>query len=111
MDDAVHFLSKYQRARKEGKDAEQAVRYAFNTVGRALGITTVVLVVGFSILAMSSFRLNSDMGQLSALVIFLALVVDFLFLPTLLMLFDKDKVEEEKTERTVSLNKPRTVSQ
>ncbi|WP_224067755.1 efflux RND transporter permease subunit [Vibrio penaeicida] len=111
VDDAVHFLSKYQRARKEGKDAEQAVRYAFNTVGRALGITTVVLVVGFSILAMSSFRLNSDMGQLSALVIFLALVVDFLFLPTLLMLFDKDKVEEEKTERTVSLNKPGTVSQ
>ena len=110
VDDAVHFLSKYQRARKEGKDAEQAVRYAFNTVGRALGITTVVLVVGFSILAMSSFRLNSDMGQLSALVIFLALVVDFLFLPTLLMLFDKDKVEEEKTERIVSLNKSRTVS-
>ncbi|MHA2713513.1 efflux RND transporter permease subunit [Vibrio owensii] len=89
VDDAVHFLSKYQRARKEGQTAEQAVRYAFHTVGRALWITTVVLVAGFSVLAMSSFRLNADMGQLSALVIFIALVVDFLFLPTLLMLFDK----------------------
>lgn len=89
VDDAVHFLSKYQRARKGGQTAEQAVRYAFHTVGRALWITTVVLVAGFSVLAMSSFRLNADMGQLSAIVIFIALVVDFLFLPTLLMLFDK----------------------
>lgn len=89
VDDAVHFLSKYQRARKEGQTAEQAVRYAFHTVGRALWITTVVLVAGFSVLATSSFRLNADMGQLSAIVIFIALVVDFLFLPTLLMLFDK----------------------
>ncbi|WP_199481645.1 efflux RND transporter permease subunit [Vibrio owensii] len=89
VDDAVHFLSKYQRARKEGQTAEQAVRYAFHTVGRALWITTVVLVAGFSVLALSSFRLNADMGQLSAIVIFIALVVDFLFLPTLLMLFDK----------------------
>ncbi|MGC9402014.1 efflux RND transporter permease subunit [Vibrio genomosp. F10 str. 9ZC157] len=89
VDDAVHFLSKYQRARKQGKNAEEAVRYAFHTVGRALWITTVVLVAGFSVLAMSSFRLNSDMGLLSAMVVFIALVVDFLFLPTLLMLFDK----------------------
>ncbi|MFQ0976749.1 MMPL family transporter [Vibrio campbellii] len=89
VDDAVHFLSKYQRSRKEGQTAEQAVRYAFHTVGRALWITTVVLVAGFSVLAMSSFRLNADMGQLSAIVIFIALVVDFLFLPTLLMLFDR----------------------
>jgi hypothetical protein len=89
VDDAVHFLSKYQRARLEGKSAEEAVRYAFHTVGRALWITTVVLVAGFSVLAMSSFRLNSDMGLLSAIVIFIALVVDFILLPSLLMIFDK----------------------
>ncbi|EKM25226.1 efflux RND transporter permease subunit [Vibrio sp. HENC-03] len=103
VDDAVHFLSKYQRARKEGQTAEQAVRYAFHTVGRALWITTVVLVAGFSVLAMSSFRLNADMGQLSAIVIFIALVVDFLFLPTLLMLFDKAAYSQNKgTKKTPS---------
>ncbi|MCF6452516.1 MMPL family transporter [Vibrio sp. MMG022] len=106
VDDAVHFLSKYQRARKEGQTAEQAVRYAFHTVGRALWITTVVLVAGFSVLAMSSFRLNADMGQLSAIVIFIALVVDFLFLPTLLMLFDKEAYVQNKT-----INNPDTDSQ
>ncbi|MEZ8169038.1 RND family transporter [Vibrio tasmaniensis 1F-187] len=98
VDDAVHFLSKYQRARMEGKSAEEAVRYAFHTVGRALWITTVVLVAGFSVLAMSSFRLNSDMGLLSAIVIFIALVVDFILLPSLLMIFDKQTHYAVKTQ-------------
>ncbi|OLQ90913.1 RND transporter [Vibrio ponticus] len=102
VDDAVHFLSKYQRARKMGQSAEQAVRYAFQTVGRALWITTIVLVAGFSILAMSSFRLNADMGMLSAIVIFLALVVDFIFLPALLMKFDK--AEYALDEQTSSIS-------
>ncbi|HFQ5586883.1 TPA: RND family transporter [Vibrio vulnificus] len=88
VDDAVHFLAKYQHARKAGQNSEHAVRYAFHTVGRALWITTVVLVAGFSVLAMSQFRLNSDMGQLSAIVIFVALVIDFVLLPSLLMRFD-----------------------
>ncbi|WP_240699557.1 MULTISPECIES: efflux RND transporter permease subunit [unclassified Vibrio] len=98
VDDAVHFLSKYQRARIEGKSAEEAVRYAFHTVGRALWITTVVLVAGFSVLAMSSFRLNSDMGLLSAIVIFIALVVDFILLPSLLMIFDKQTHYADKPQ-------------
>ncbi len=108
VDDAVHFLSKYQRARLEGKSAEEAVRYAFHTVGRALWITTVVLVAGFSVLAMSSFRLNSDMGLLSAIVIFIALVVDFILLPSLLMIFDKQTHYADKPQHE---SKPSTKSQ
>jgi len=104
VDDSVHFLAKYQRARRQGQSAEEAVRYAFHTVGRALWITTVVLVAGFSVLAVSSFRLNADMGQLSAIVIFIALVVDFIFLPALLMRFDTasyiEKADSEQTQPT-----------
>ncbi|EHH0682182.1 efflux RND transporter permease subunit [Vibrio vulnificus] len=99
VDDAVHFLAKYQHARKEGQNAEQAVRYAFHTVGRALWITTVVLVAGFSVLAMSQFRLNSDMGQLSAIVIFVALVIDFVLLPSLLMRFDTAEYAQLETDQ------------
>ncbi|MCF9121863.1 MMPL family transporter [Vibrio parahaemolyticus] len=110
VDDAVHFLSKYQRARREGQTAEQAIRYAFHTVGRALWITTVVLVAGFSVLAMSSFRLNADMGQLSAIVIFIALVVDFLFLPTLLMLFDKKAYLQESPSDNARLKASSTIT-
>jgi len=94
VDDTVHFLSKYLRARREKNlSSPDAVRYAFNNVGRALVITSVVLVVGFLVLALSSFKLNSGMGMLTAIVIVFALAADFLFLPPLLMKLDK-KVNE-----------------
>jgi len=91
VDDTVHFLSKYLRARREMHlGPEDAVRYAFTTVGRALLITSIVLVAGFLILATSAFQLNSGMGLLTAIVIILALFADFLFLPPLLI-----KLEEK----------------
>ena len=86
VDDTVHFLSKYQRAKREqGKSAEEAVRYAFSSVGVALWVTTFVLVAGFSVLATSDFGMNHTMGLFTALTIAIALIVDFLFLPALLL--------------------------
>jgi predicted RND superfamily exporter protein len=92
VDDTVHFLTKYKHARdKYGKSSEEAVKYAFSSVGRALWITTLVLVAGFMVLAQSTFALNADMGLLTAVTIAVALTVDFLFLPPLLMLLDGNK--------------------
>ena len=89
IDDTVHFLSKYLRARREqGLSSPEAVRYAFRTVGRALLVTSIILVCGFSILAFSKFANNSDFGILSAIILAFALIVDFLFLPPLLMKLD-----------------------
>jgi predicted RND superfamily exporter protein len=90
VDDTVHFLSKYLRARREqGMSPEDAVRYAFNTVGVALLVTTIVLIAGFLVLAQSAFKLNSDLGLLTSITIAFALLADFLFLPPLLMKIDK----------------------
>jgi len=89
VDDTVHFLSKYKHAKDEGKSTEESIRYSFASVGQALWITTLVLTVGFLTLAMSSFRLNSDMGLLTAIIIVAALIVDFIFLPAFLLLLDK----------------------
>ncbi|MDC0609973.1 MMPL family transporter [Vibrio sp.] len=91
VDDCVHFLAKYKIARQSGANSEESVRYAFHNVGRALWVTSVVLVAGFMVLSLSDFRLNSDMGLLSSIIIFLALIIDFFFLPCLLMILDRDK--------------------
>lgn len=89
VDDTVHFMSKYLRARREHKmDPVNAVRYSFNTVGTAMWVTTVALMTGFIILTFSGYRMNSDMGLLSALTIFLAFGLDILLLPVLLLKFD-----------------------
>lgn len=89
VDDTVHFLAKYQHARQDGRNAEDAVRYAFHSVGWALVVTTVVLVIGFSVLLLSDFRLNSDMGLLTGIILLIALIVDFLFLPAVLLKLDR----------------------
>ncbi len=95
VDDTVHFLSKYLRARREkGLNSEDAVRYAFKTVGKALVVTSVVLVVGFYILSTSSFELNAGMGLLTAIVIAFALFADFLLLPSILMKIEGSTNEE-----------------
>ena len=103
VDDTVHFLSKYLRARREKNlDAEGAVRYAFSTVGTALVVTSIVLASGFAILAQSTFSFNGDMGKMSALIIVLALVADLLFLPALLIYLDKQKDVSEFQKEGVS---------
>jgi predicted RND superfamily exporter protein len=105
VDDTVHFLSKYQRARNDGRNAEQAIRYAFSSVGRAMTITTIVLCSGFSLLTFSAFRMNADMGMATAIIIFVALVVDFLFLPAFLLLADRRENDVVNTETELAKQK------
>ncbi|MDO9242089.1 MAG: MMPL family transporter [Methylicorpusculum sp.] len=101
VDDTVHFISKYERARKEGQlSSEDAVRHAFSTVGNAMWITSAVLVCGFIVLSFSHFSLNAGMGQLTALTITIALLMDLLFLPPLLMFFSKRKADMYLTEKS-----------
>ena len=91
VDDTVHFLSHYLRARREdGLEPAAAIRYSFGTVGTAMWITTVTLVAGFLVLTLSGYKMNADMGLLSAITLSLALLMDFLFLPALLLKFDRD---------------------
>ena len=93
VDDTVHFLSKYLRAKREKNlSTADAIRFSFHHVGRALIVTSVVLVLGFLVLSTSHFTLNSSMGQLTAIIISLALVADFLLLPSLLLILG-DKSE------------------
>ena len=90
IDDTVHFMSKFIRALNEKHmSAKEAVLYAFETVGNALIITSIVLALGFLTLATSHFELNSGMGLLTSIVIVFALIADFLFLPPLLLKLEK----------------------
>ena len=90
VDDTVHFMSKFVRAKKEqGMSSEDAIRYAFSNVGVAILVNTFVLTAGLIVLATSSFKINVDMGILTMLAIVFALILDFLLLPALLVLKDK----------------------
>lgn len=98
VDDTVHFMSKFLRARRElNYNAKDAVIYAFETVGRALVITTIVLVCGFTVLSTSPFALNSYMARITVIIITAALVIDFILLPSILVLAYKEKKTLKET--------------
>ena len=89
VDDTVHFLSKYLKARREGLAAPEAVRSTFHMVGHALWTTTAVLSAGFLVFATSGFEVSWALGLLVTTTIVFALVADFLLLPTLLIAIDR----------------------
>lgn len=92
VDDTVHFISKYLRGRRElNYNCEEAISYTFHRVGAPIWITTVVLVIGFSMLIFSSFVPNSNLGALTAIILLAALALDFLLLPSLLLWLDKPR--------------------
>ena len=92
VDFTVHFLSKYELARKEfKKSVEESVIYSFETVGFALIIMTVVLALGFSVLNLVTFIPIQDFAKFSVICFTGGLIINFLFLPNLLMKFDKRK--------------------
>jgi len=96
VDDTVHFLSKYLRARRElGKSPEEAIRYSFKTVGSALWSTSVVLVAGFLVISQSGFVINSHMGLLTVFAVGFALLADFFFLPPVLLKFEERFLKQE----------------
>lgn len=89
IDDTVHFLVKYQRARRTlGLSAENAVRETYREVAPAMLCTSLILIAGFAVLALSHFELNAGMGLLTAIVIGVALLLDLALLPALLLFFE-----------------------
>jgi len=97
VDDTVHFLSKYVRAKNEkGLSVEESIRYAFSNVGMAIVVNTVILTCGFLVLTTSAFKMNVDLGLMTIFSVLFALLLDFLLLPALLLALDKKTVPENQ---------------
>jgi len=94
VDDSVHFITKYSRARDQLKQSsKESLNYAFHVVGKALVTTTVILVAGFATLVASPLNPTAATGSLLCITLVIALIVDFTLLPIALMLFQKDKTK------------------
>ncbi|NOX52025.1 MAG: MMPL family transporter [Gammaproteobacteria bacterium] len=89
VDDSVHILSKYISAKREGKLPEEAVRYSLDKAGSAITITTLSLAVGTFVLIFSNTFHFQNVALLLTPIIVVALLLDLLFLPPLLIKFDR----------------------
>ena len=103
VDDSVHVLSKYIRARKDGLPPNEAVQYSIERAGSAITITTMSLAIGTCILLFSSTIYFQSVAQMLTPIIVMALVLDLLFLPPLLIRFDNWFEQRKRSQPTRSV--------
>jgi len=105
VDDSIHFISRYVRNRRDlGMPMDEAIRSSFTTVGKAIFVTSIILTLGFALLATSGFKVNSTIGYLSATTIFVALLMDLFLLPAMLIKLDRWLITD--TSPAKEINKP-----
>jgi uncharacterized protein len=98
VDDTIHFLSKLKLELSKGKSLLRALRTTYITTGKAIILTSLVLLAGFFMLILSDFEGTFAMGALVSLSLFIALLADLMLLPLLLLAFyrpRKPKVSEK----------------
>lgn len=97
VDDTIHFLVKYNQHIKKGATSEIALAQTLTSSGQALIVTTVILVSAFGCFSFASFMPNVNFGILTSIVLSLALLLDLILLPALLV--------GQKKEVTVSIER------
>lgn len=84
VDDTIHFLTRYKLERSRGKSVDDAIRETFIVSGKAIILTTIVLVFGFISLVFSDFTGTYYVGILVCITLVSALLADLFLIPQLL---------------------------
>jgi predicted RND superfamily exporter protein len=87
VDDTIHYIHRFMVEFNVDHDYRAAVRRCHASVGRAMYYTSVTVIIGFSILALSRFMPTIYFGLLTGLAMSIALVANLTLLPLLLILF------------------------
>jgi predicted RND superfamily exporter protein len=96
VDDTIHVVARFRRERALGKSLEQAIEASFIGVGKALLITTLVLVAGFAPVLTSEFPRNQMFSAMICFTVTAALIGDLIILPALLRLFGNVSIPDSK---------------
>ncbi len=99
VDDTIHFVSSFKQYRGQGLSPKRAITETFLVTGKALVVTTILLVMGFGAFVFADFVPNRNFGILCSMILALALLTDLLFLPALLLTVERKK---EKTSESVA---------
>jgi hypothetical protein len=99
VDDTIHHMTRFQIEYRRSGSYHEALRASMCDVGRALVITSVVLVVGFLIFRFSELDSLASFGSLLATTISVALIADFLLMPALLLTFEPFGPDRPNAER------------
>jgi len=96
MSDVVHIISKYLEELRKGRDKISAIKTTFKEVGLATFLTSVTTAIGFLTLTTSGIKPIVSFGIYTALGVFLAFLLAFSLLPSILIFQKKPNVIDRK---------------
>lgn len=105
VDDTIHFIAHYRDAWFELGDVDAALKSTIKEVGQAVTFTTLVLAIGFSMLAFSDYLGLAKTGIFGSLAIVVALSSDLLLLPALIQWLKPDLGRKRYLENKASKQK------
>ncbi|MDY6905552.1 MAG: MMPL family transporter [Thermodesulfobacteriota bacterium] len=85
VDDTIHYIHRFKREYLAGYDYHTAMRRSHGSIGYAMYYTSVTIIVGFSILALSNFIPTIVFGLLTGLAMLIALIAALTLLPYLIV--------------------------
>jgi predicted RND superfamily exporter protein len=101
VDDTIHFLAKYRMVLAAGVPRDEAVVVTLRETGKAILFTSLVLMGGFLVFTLSSFGGTVNLGALTALTLFAALVANLFLLPALLFRFGPASIGKSQSVESV----------
>jgi predicted RND superfamily exporter protein len=90
VDDSIHFLARFRVELGRGLPIHDALTVAIQKTGRAIIITSMILLAGFGTLISSDFVSTAMMGVMVSATIFSALIADLFLLPALFHWLEPD---------------------
>lgn len=87
VDNTIHYIYRFKNEFKVNPDYIKTMHYCHGSIGYAMYYTSVTIVIGFSILALSNFLPTVYFGLLTGLAMLIALVASLTLLPQLLIAF------------------------
>lgn len=91
VDDTIHYLSKFKLELNKGKSVLYALKRSYLSTGRAIVLTSIILISGFLLLVFSDFLGTVYMGLMISITLVTAVFADLFILPLLLLYFYKKK--------------------
>ncbi|HHP7241415.1 MAG TPA: RND family transporter [Cyclobacteriaceae bacterium] len=86
VDDTIHFCSKFFIKRNKGMSTIWSLKASLQSTGKAMTLTTIILMFGFSVFCFSTFGATFYVGLFISLTLLIALLIDLTLLPLLILL-------------------------
>lgn len=93
VDDTIHFLTEYRLSRADGLAIPEAIHRSFREKGIGICASSVILVVGFGVLTLSSFVPTLTFGGLSSVIMITAWIGDMILLPAAMLAFQRNRAQ------------------